>query len=189
MDKTAWKIPGWPVRLRGDARGWATRPPPPPTPVPGPHPRMTTCPGEKSACSGLAIRSTKERTPPLARRLPATREMDHPRSCPILHSHLLFYLGFIDRVKSRAWRRRANFSVPSRPVPAPSGPLGPWGQRALTVTVWTLVAAYAVPAGCCQERFAALPGRIAKVVLEASPARRRRGAPVRRLLWTERRPL
>ncbi len=34
-------------------------------------------------------------------------------------------------------------------------------------TVKTPVAAYAVRAGCCQERFTALPGRVAKVVPKA----------------------
>jgi hypothetical protein len=38
-------------------------------------------------------------------------------------------------------------------------------------TVKTPVAAYAVRAGCCQERFAALPGRVAKVVPKAPSAR------------------
>ena len=88
MDKASGGIPGWPAKPRRDNRGKPNRPRL--TLLPGFHTRMTTCPGEKTVCSGLRYESRRsEARPPLVRERKRAETLGDALSCPTFSSVIL----------------------------------------------------------------------------------------------------
>jgi hypothetical protein len=88
VDKASGGIPGWPAKPRRDNHDKTNRPRL--TLLPGFHTRMTTCPGEKTVCSGLRYESRRsESRPPLVRERKRAETLFDALSCPSFSSVIL----------------------------------------------------------------------------------------------------